>query len=89
MGIYAEKIQNDFPYLQEISLEQQLDKYTNSTIILSANLPIKLVKILLTLSNGRNRCMMVTFNVVGNRVTFYCDSINNMYPLLYTLKKYS
>jgi len=88
MRNYAEEIRNDFPFLQEIRIEQQLDQYANSTIILSANLPSKLVKILLELSNGGNRCMMVTFNVIGNRVIFSCDSINNMYPLFTTLKNY-
>lgn len=74
--------------MHNITLEQQLDEFARSTIILSANLPDRLVKVLSMQARGGTRVMSVNFSEKRNRVTFCSYSINSMYPLFKFLRQH-
>jgi|GEM_PF-5130838 len=83
---FTEKMRVNYPYLHNVRIDQELDEIANSTVTISGDMSNKLIVILNRLSGGVKRWMSVSFKILGNRVTFSSSCLNDMYPLLDTLK---
>lgn len=81
------RVQERYPNLTVVSLEQELDNYANSTVFLTVKAPKQVIGKLNTLSRGQNRLLATSFSVEENIIRFKSVSVADMYPLLDTISK--
>lgn len=78
-------VQERYPNLTVVSLEQELDNYAKSTVILTVNAPVQVIGKLNTLSRGQNRLLSTSFIVEENIIRMKSHSVAAMYPFLDTI----